>query len=201
MIERGIVISHPKSGRTWLRYALWLVGASVRFSHPGEETRPVGHAFYGIEPKVFNFHRRVLLRRCPIDTAVSYFFWVHGGSTPTMAPRDIDEFVLHPHWGAPKVKTFNDAWTGYLRHEALIMDYEAIHDDPRVQFASLFDHLGIEADVGQVVELSSFEEMAKVDDPQVSSWLGERKMRRGVVGGYKDHLKQKTIKELKKCLS
>lgn len=191
-----VVVSYPKSGRTWIRYALWLVGANLHFTHAGEETRPVGHSFLGVHPKVLSFEKRVLLRRNPIDASVSYFFWIHSGDMDTDAPKDINEFVLHPFWGVPKAKQFNDAWTNYI--DGLILDYESLRGNPHKEFSRLLKYLGIAANVSEVVKRSSFEAMLAVEADEFS--LGPRKLRRGEVGDYKNHLRADTIEELEACL-
>lgn len=187
----------------------------------GSRTEELGRAFAGV-PAQHADRPILFLHRNPLDTAVSFYFQVlhkdfargtfkwlkryprlwRDGRLP---PRDIDAFVLHPTYGIEAVCRFNRGWLDHLstRDDSLIVTYEALRAEPEAGFAEVLRFLGHEAeDVEAAVEKRSFENMrareaARPDRPL--AFLrpdrrdeGARKVRRGKVGGYVDHLRPET---------
>lgn len=178
-------ISFPKSGRTWVRFALHTAGVKVRFSHGGSGTKnpdEIGSEFSSVKPHLFG-DRNVFLHRNPLDTAVSLFHQIHKRNfTPIneeypriqeklinldrLPPEDIDEFVLHPVWGCRNICAYNAAHIRYFtgRRDSMIAKYERLRADPRVRFAELLDFLGHRRyDIDHVVAESSFKRMREIE--------------------------------------
>lgn len=184
-LKGNVCVSYPKSGRTWVRYALNLAGAPVQYNHGGYATRDpaqIGYSFEGVRPAFFG-EKTIFLHRNPIDTAVSEFHQTHNRifnpSHPKfdeinarlthlnlLPPTNVDEFVLHPVWGCAKVSAFNRAHIAYFtgRANAKIVTYEELRADPRQKLAELLDYIGVKGyDIDHVVSESSFERMRQVE--------------------------------------
>ena len=107
----GVIVSYPKSGRTWLRVILQDLDVPLAFTHDGssgskarkfEELKPIRKELYTEMPVVFLF-------RDPRDTVVSAYFWethrLVDGYAGSMA-----EFIRDPSHGVEKIVRFNLAW-------------------------------------------------------------------------------------------
>lgn len=184
-LKGNVLVSYPKSGRTWVRFALTVAEAPVRYNHGGYASRDpddLGYRFTGVRPAFFG-ERTAFLHRNPIDTAVSEFHQIHNRIfTPShphydrmrdrlsaldlLPPSDIDAFVLHPVWGCRKVSAFNRAHIDHFfrRHNATIVTYEDLRSDPATQFAALLDFFGVKGyDIDAVVRESSFDNMRRIE--------------------------------------
>jgi hypothetical protein len=180
-----VFLSYPKSGRTWVRYALDLAGLDAHFSHAGTGSRrhALGQPFRGVDATKYAGRRIIFMHRNPIDTTVSYFFQVHrrelikgswkylrryplyalSGRWP---PNDMAEFFMHPGYGVEKVCKFNRAWLDHLsgNSDALVLTYEDLSADGEGTFARLLTFLG--QSPGRAAELvakTRFERMQEVE--------------------------------------
>ncbi len=172
--------------------------------------------------------KNIFMFRNPLDTAVSLYFQVHKKdfqSGPTthfrkflkllirrrLPPKDINRFVIHPVWGVENICRFNRAWLDFLsnRNDALSISYEDARNDPEAVIEQLGRFAGTASfNAKDIAEKSSFESMKQLELQGKSRELrlyGLRnsdqetmKVRRGVVGGYKDYLDPETIDEAKK---
>ncbi len=180
-----IFVSHPKSGRTWLRYVFHLVGLDAHFTHAGSGTtsRELGRRFEGADLGLVEGRSTVFMHRNPIDTAVSFYFqvlrkdmpagslrwwkrWIPFKLSGRMPDRDIEDFVLHEGLGVPKVCAFNRGWLDALAEhdQATVLTYEDARRDPVAAFSELFAAHGIEVeDVERVAEESSFDRMKQLE--------------------------------------
>jgi len=184
-IEGNVCVSYPKSGRTWLRFALNLARAPVHYNHGGYATRDpaqLGYEFKGIRPAFFG-EQTLFLHRNPIDTSVSEFYQIHNRIFNVSHPRfdeirdrlmkanlvppsTIDEFVLHPIWGCNKVSMFNRAHLTYFkkRQKCHIVTYESLRAEPAKMFSEILDFFGVKNyDISLIVEGSSFDRMRQVE--------------------------------------
>jgi hypothetical protein len=178
---RKVLISYPKSGRTWLRYVFHLLGLDVELTHAGYGTggaRNIGKPFRHLKKRVMG-RRNIFLYRNALDTCVSLYFQVHrtdliSGSyeypkkyrklarADCLPPQDMDEFALHPIWGLENVCKFNAAWLAYLegRPCSMAFSYEHLREDPETHLAALLDFIEAEPyDLAAVIDGSRFEAM------------------------------------------
>jgi len=140
----AVVVSHPKSGRTWLRALLswyWrtarglateaLLGFDdyhrldptvprILFTHDNYPVDWLGparlEALYAARPLV-------LLTRDPRDVVVSAFFQTRRRTDPAKrrilgkddpALADLSGFLRHPEWGLPRILAFYERWAERL---------------------------------------------------------------------------------------
>lgn len=214
------IVSYPKSGRTWLRYACTLAEIpEPEFTHAGVYTQAenIGEPWGG-PPEGLVDKPIIFLHRNPIDTAISFYFQllhkdvIHGRKTWNraeergieMPPTDIQKFVLHPLYGVKAVCQYNRWWLSRLAEGSEVFRYEDFKKNPVENFERFFAALGHhEVDAKDIAERSSFERMLEVQDQpdghkyRLTKPLDQDsgKVRRGVVGGYKDYLTSAIIKE------
>jgi len=222
------VVSFPKSGRTWLRYAAHRAGLEPEFTHAGHPSCPpeeIGLPFKGI-PDDLKDTPVIFLHRNPIDTAVSYYFqlfhkdlivgrknWrkLYQMDPDRMPPQDINQFVLHPNYGIKLILDYNRAWVDHLETvpNAVVLCYEDFHADPVGSFRKFFTALGHpEVDAARIARRSTFENMKKIQaGSKGHSWRLVQpfkddpegaKVRKGKVKGYVDYLDRRTAKECRK---
>jgi hypothetical protein len=203
----GVVVSYPKSGRTWLRVVLREAGVPFAFTHdrssgskarPFEELNLFHKQIYAGKPIVFLF-------RDPRDTAVSAYFWeshrVDNGYAGSMA-----EFIRDPLHSVEKIMRFNLAWLeqGLNLPAFLPIAYEEIVTTPAEVVRRILGFVGerlSESMIQKVVANNTFEKMHQREGRGVyrkrntkdrprrrdSNDLESYKFRRGKSGGYVDY--------------
>lgn len=210
-----LLVSFPKSGRTWIDFAMSSCGVDIMLTHSGCSTnrREIGRRFQGIPPELEKLPL-AFLHRDPIDTAVSLYHHVthrdlRRGSARylrmylplllrgALPPRDIDSFVLHPNHGIDKICRFNRTWLEHLsgRDDCLVMTYENMRAAPADGFQRLLDFFGeTEVSGDELAQASTFDRMrqAELKGAAPDAHPG-RKVRKGKVRGYIDELKPETI--------
>jgi hypothetical protein len=200
------VISHPKSGRTWLRVMLEQAGiGGVRFSHAGstEEACIAARAF-SAGVRFWSRKRILLLIRDPRDTVVSFYFQATRRSR--VYSGEFAGFLRDPRFGIERIMQFNLLWLRERGRFAdfILLAYEDLHADPgaalRKASAFLSGRQPPESEMRRAVRLSAFDEMRRLElsGAGAAQW-GVRltpgdptdpesfKTRRGVVGGWRDY--------------
>ena len=151
----------------------------------------------------------VLITRYPLDALVSSWFqFRYRGKVSYKG--DLETFLEDPVLGLEKLITFHNVWAEWQDavREILLLRYEDMSLDTRSQLQRLLKFLNIEVNlsmVNEAVEYASFNNMKKIEmsgrAPRYKSSglnvfaTGDAKnpnthhLRRGIVGGYKDHLK------------
>jgi hypothetical protein len=221
MTADAIIISYPKSGRTWLRQIFECAGADVAVAHAGSGTNgpQVGRHYKQLAFKHHKYTRSkvVFLHRHPIDTAVSNFWQMQKRELPRwsnfrlflmrlrkrLPPDSIDEFVLSPRYGVEKICVYNLQWSKLLapRPDVMFTSYERLSAHTAAEAARLLAFVRPDLlkhmDIDEIVRKSSFREMqqAEIAHPKHALTGPESlKVRRGTVGGYTDELTTETIK-------
>lgn len=210
-----LLVSFPKSGRTWIDFAFSTSGLDIMLTHAGCSTnrREIGRPFSGVLPTLAKLPL-VFLHRDPIDTAVSLFHHVthrdlRRGSArywrmflplmmrQALLPRSIDAFVLHPTHGIDKICRFNRAWLDHLqgRDDCLILTYEGMRAAPDQGFQRLIDYFGHTGVTGEeLAQASTFDRMQQVELKGAADGAhAGRKVRKGKVRGYLEELAPETI--------
>lgn len=227
-----VVLSHAKSGRTWLRAML---SHLFHQRHGIPESRLLEfedfHAMAPAVPRILFTHghylgplfdagrvraeperrRIVLLVRDPCDVAVSQYFHFARRTKPYKrrlqglaenGEVDMFAFVMESPLGLPGILEHRTAWTRRLagRPDARIVHYEDLRADPLRELEALCAFLRLDAtpaEIARAVEFASFESLqekersaffeggrlAPTDPDDPDSY----KVRRAVVGGYRDY--------------
>jgi hypothetical protein len=206
----GILVSYPKSGRTWLRMMLQEVGVEFHFTHDGfggskakpfDETRVGRRKRYRIQPVVF-------LYRDPRDTVVSDYFW--RARRKESYSGTITDFIRDPLCGIERIVRFNLAWLerGRTLPSFLSITYEDLSANPVAGVRHILGFAGVsssDAKILKAVENNTFERMkdreakgayaeyrGKFFTPKVAE-PEAYKVRRGKRGGYLDSLSPEDI--------
>lgn len=211
--KRPQFISYPKSGRTWLRFALYRLGfrREIRFHHDGFEfndaAKPLPDFNLDARRTRFDGVPVVYLAREPRDILVSLYFQVTGRFRDVFDYRGtISDFIRDEYFGADTLKRFRDQWDILCAEgRALRIDYEACHSDFPAVLRAVIRHYGWdvpEEKLAEAVEAARFENMKRVEEAGTFDfpWLrprnGAPKVRRGVVGGYADVLTAEDLRYL-----
>lgn len=196
LLDRDTVfVSHPKSGRTWLRYMLDHLGIHLTYTHQ-HPALPL--------PGEWKGKKIIFLHRDPRDTAVSHWFALTkrrpGGYT---AP--LPELLRDPELGLAAVIRFNLFWGERIgRDGGLVLSYEALHADTlselRKAVAFVRGTAGPDSALREAVAAGRFDKMRAVEtsgrgarlygdvlEPGDPTDPDSYKTREGEVGGWRKH--------------
>ena len=211
-LDRIQFVSFPKSGRSWIRFMLGELGlqSRFRFQHDGFEFNDGA-----CPPHDFSLERRlarypadiklVYLERDPRDVIVSLFHQVTGRFRDFFNYQgELSDFIRDPYFGAANLRAFQSMWADILtQRDFLLIRYETARQDPAGSMQQILSYSGLPVpDVGQLataIEASSFNKMQALEKAGTyeQPWLRLRndapKVRRGVVGGYRDELRPEDI--------
>lgn len=161
----------------------------------------------------------VFLMRNPMDTMVSYYYHkVKRESTEHGLNMTLDEFLLDDIYGLEKHCAWMDKMLDYLqgRDKKLIISYEDMIANLKVEMLRLFDFIGIEVNqdiLVKTIDLSSFNSMQQIEidsnqDPNalgigrlsMRDWDGSidtLKVRKGQINGWQsENISQTTLNKL-----
>jgi len=198
------IVSYPRSGNTWMRFLvanLLYPGQSVNFTNIERLIPDIdlnGKRFLNRlpRPRVLKSHeyfdprypKTVNIVRDPRDVVLSYYhFHLKLGRVPDGFPiqqyverfltRDFD---IYGSWGENVASWLS---TRYPSQGFLLIRYEDMIEQPAIQLTRLAAFLGIEADSDrllQAVELSSAENMRKMEKAQSDAWIVTKKARKDI---------------------
>jgi hypothetical protein len=228
-----LVISYPKSGRTWLRVligrALCLQAAipvqllldtpaltsaarvlCTDFDHDGSSLRdPVDYASLPDDKRAYRDKKVIFLARDVRDVLVSSYYEAIKRSLvfaqePCWFDGTLAEFVRSPVFGASKVAAFYDIWARNqtVPKDFLLIRYEQLHSEPEKALGQVLRFIGADHVEPRhrlaAVAYARFENMRELErtdafnDPRLRPGNvtdpNSYKVRRGVVGGYVEHL-------------
>jgi Sulfotransferase domain len=199
-------ISFPKSGRSWLRYAFARAGVAdyVRFHHDGFEYNdgarpPLDFDFAARLRRIAPVDRIIYLHRDPRDVMVSLFHQVTGRFKDFFGYQDsIGSFIRDPYFGAQNLAEFRRQWDELSAEgRVLRISYEECHANFEAVLRSALNHYEMpvsELLLARAVQDSSFQRMKQVEESATfeEPWLRTRnaapKVRRGLVGSFRDEL-------------
>lgn len=124
----AILVSFPKSGRTWLRVMLDAAGLDIDCTHDFSGHRGQRHfSDMGGDKSAYKDRRVILLVRDPRDVVVSGYFQatkrldVYSGS--------ISDFIRDPKHGIEKIVIFNSEWLAASKvpRDFCLIQYEEMH--------------------------------------------------------------------------
>jgi Sulfotransferase domain len=199
-------VSYPKSGRTWIRYVLHVLGLEnqIFFHHDGCEFSdpsrpPLALDFIARLRKYSTGGRTVYMRRDPRDVMVSLYFQIKGRMRDVHDFNgEISSFIRDDYFGAANLYAFDKQWRELCdRGLALCVTYESCHESLYGVMRDVLEWYGLDVDDGELkiaCRKASFQKMRAVEEGGKFSqpWLrprnGATKTRRGIMGGYADYL-------------
>lgn len=204
-------VSYPKSGRTWIRYVLHLLGLEdkILFHHDGCEFSdrlkpPLALDFAARLRMYANAGRIVYLRRDPRDVMTSLYFQIKGRMRDLFDFKgDISAFIRDEYFGAANLLEFDAQWRELCRRGlALCVSYEECHENIEQAMRKILTWYELDVTdqaLRAACEGASFENMRAVElsgefgQPWLRPRNGATKTRRGVVGGYLNYLSASDI--------
>jgi hypothetical protein len=210
-----VLISFPKSGRTWVRFMLEAAGVRIEYSHSGAGNRS-GLPFDAIAGRVSEWRDRrvVFMTRDPRDTVVSCYFQ----ATRRIAEEarfngSIAEFVRHPGYGIEKIARFNLHWLEQadLFRDFTVVTYEGLHAGTLAELSRVVgfatrreprpDRIARACDAGHFDNMRKVELAIGDSGEQEKTRLGggaagdgeSLKTRKGKVGGWGEYLSPEDI--------
>lgn len=208
-----VLVSFPKSGRTWLRVMLDKLNLKYEYDH-GEITEEMKFAFY--EKKMtkyaMNKSQCIYMIRCPLDTIVSWYFQMVVRRKNRTMPQEINKFCIK------NIQKVIDHHLSVLENKKSfksfhIISYEKLKQNGVEEIKSLLDFCNKPTsydEIKKVYEECEFEKMKMFHKSKEHSGKNyalhsdngpeAQKVRKGKIGGYVDYLTEDTIKELNKIL-
>ncbi len=209
-----ILVSFPKSGRTWISLILKELGIDIPVTHDGTGHVRKIHFNRLIKDKTaYGGNKVILLLREPKDTVVSGYF--HSTRRKQVFNGSIDKFIRSPKHGVEKIVRFNTNW---LKNKDIPKDfhliiYENMQKDIYFEIKKLLKFLNIEdisdKKIKDVIAFTSFDNMQKLEKegyfkdtfgegltPKNINDIESYKTRKGKVGGYVDYL---TLEQIEYC--
>jgi len=185
------IISHPRSGRTWLRL---LIGKTLceNFGFPEEDmldtyklatragilrthlihdhtsyTESYKHYSLSKNKRIYANKKVIFLVRSIKDVLVSYYFYV------TKRDKEFDgsisDFIRTEKYGAKRIVKFYNSWyeSRNIPLDFMVLKYEDMKNDPETSLLKTLNFLGLDnIDVNIVkkaVEFAQFENLKKLE--------------------------------------
>jgi hypothetical protein len=189
-----MVVSHPKSGRTWLRVMLDSLGIHLRYDH---------HQGPLVVPRACEGKQLLFLHRDPRDTALSYWFELTR-RRPIVA-MSLSQMLRDPAFGLEPIVEYNLFWNAAVRGSGrgLVTTYEALRGDTEAELGRIVLFVNgatcSPAALRSAVAAGAFDRMRALEasgrgaalygrplDPHDPRDTDTYKTRRGIVGGWRD---------------
>ncbi len=181
---------------------------TIEFTHDDyPQLKPSGRLVP--DKSIYRGKRVVLLVRDPRDVLVSYYFqYTRRGAKERANDAQFDgtisDFIRQDIGAVKSIVAFYNIWVRNrgVPKSFLLLRYEALHHEPANEFRSLIEFLDL-PDFGasardNAIQFAKFENMRRLEEtgalrnsrlrPTVAGDPEAFKVRRGVVGGYRDYL-------------
>ena len=199
-------VSYPKSGRTWVRYALIEAGApqTVFFHHDGFEfndgSKPALN--FDVDRRIEEYKsidRLVYLERDPRDVMCSLYHQVTGRFQDFFNyDGSISDFIRDPYFGATNLRDFRAMWEKIQRLRVVLkVSYEEMTEDPASVLRKISKFYAFDlsdSSLQHAVTAASFgnmkalEQSERFDQPWLRPRNGSPKVRSGKIGGHRTEL-------------
>ena len=214
VLQDSILISYPKSGRTWLRMIMAKLINIKGLDTSKKEFMPAVHydveklrSMFGTELKVIFLHRNVA------DVVSSYYAEKSTSNRSGALYRgSVREFMRDKQYGVDAAIIFNKQWLEWasINTSIKVVSYEDLIKDTVSEISEIMGFLGfhcLDGEVMEAVEYSKFDNMSKIEkgigDNLLSGYKGNfgksiGRVRRGKVGGYREDFSEEDINYIEK---
>jgi len=208
-MEGLVVVSFPRSGRTWLRVLLDRLNLRLAYTHDdsGHQKRR-SLADLETDKSAFAGHKVIHLIRDPRDVAVSGYFMA--SQRRDVFSGTLSEFLRDDRHGLRKILHFNHAWyaSRHLPADFLLVRYERMQQNPFAVLKRILSFTGRQVTdeaLRDAIDFCRFENMQRLErqghfEKEYGILLAATgdnpdrfKTRRGKVGGYLDILSPKDV--------
>ncbi len=203
-----IVISYPKSGRTWLRVMLNDLHIIPSYAHDGSQNA-LNIPYWDLPENKSHYSRNriVIMVRDPRDTVVSSYFQMtkrHESFNGT-----ISDFIRDERYGIKKILKFHEIWNKNRHVPAgfKLIKYEDMHEDPLAVMKDLLEFLRVkkldEDKLQRIIQFYQFNNMHKLEkqgyfkktfkgvlSPKDVNDKESYKTRKGRVGGFYEYFSE-----------
>lgn len=211
--KKWVIVSYPKSGRTWLRQMLRELDCDPVITHLKADDRfAIPYSQLPGDLRRYRGWRVALLVRHPLDTLVSGYhqavhrFQVFDGS--------LEKFLYDPRFGLAKwILWHHKMLASQLAPQSFtIVHYESLQENAPAGLQRLLDFWGIQAPderLAQAAEAHEFkkmqsreleakkEQMGEVKGSALTKIQNQLKSRRGKVGGFRDEISPDVLEDLR----
>ncbi len=199
--SQGLIVSFPKSGRTWLRVILCRALAkhygfpderclyleritaaaglpTVAFTHDDAATDE-WYSQLSRDKGIYAGKRIVFLVRDPRDILVSYFFHKTKRFAASWA-LGLSDFVRSPFFGIRKILSFYQIWwqASNVPLSFSVCKYEDLHKDALLFCQQVLSWLGLpsvpDGVLSEAIEFASFDNLKKLE---AQNWFGNKVLR------------------------
>lgn len=211
--EDVVVVSYPKSGRTWLHVMLDYLRIHCQYRHDSANVMymPDKEFHINIDRNFYKGKRIILLLRDPRDIMVSSYYQAIKRQDDVF-DGSLSDFVRDPKLGIGKLVDYQNTWLHQQDHfdDFLVITYEEMKHDAEKTLTSIVQFLNAHHvkkwKIKRAVKLFRFENMKLMEKssilkmrygkplkPGKVSDQNSFKVRKGKVKGYKDILSSKDI--------
>ena len=189
----ALLISFPKSGRTWLRamlgralqqhygappscfldtHRLCRLDRRIPYIYPTHDDQPQDKTAAGIcrDKRRFRDKRVIFLVRDPRDVVVSLYFHKRFRRRREIAYRgELSDYVFEATGGIESIVAFYNAWAENraVPRDFMMIRYEDITRDPVRELGRMLGFLGIdwlaEATIGEAADFASFDNLRRIE--------------------------------------
>ncbi len=202
-----IVVSYPKSGRTWLRVMFDYLNIHLKFDHflNTADKKMINYENRTIGGKAFFSKKIIFLIRDPRDVVVSSYF--QSSKREQVYQGSIGDYIRSLEFGIHRILDYQTTWlvNKAVSKDFFVVRYEDLIQDTVASLEKIVEFLEIKKisrrKLKRTIELFQFENMQHFEKIGLLGVrygnrlrpLGDKsqeafKVRRGVVGGYKDYL-------------
>ncbi len=217
----SVVLSFPKSGRTWLRTIL---GKYMELEYGVPFTLELNSEEIDKELKIGFTHffkrveevgdcKKILLLRDPRDVIVSHYHQCK--KREKIFNGSISQFINDWEFGISKTIDFmNEAWGRYAgREDCIVVSYENMHENAYRELTRIISFLGFRMDeekLKEAIAFSEFRNMQKMernnsfDNFRLKAMnkgdIDTYKVRKGKIGGYREELEKRDIEYINEII-
>lgn len=212
LFDDTIVVSYPKSGRTWLRVMFDYLNIHLKYDHflITADRKNFNYENRTIVGDTFASKKIIFLIRDPRDVVVSSYF--QSSKREQVYQGSIADYIRCPEFGIHRILDYQITWLANkaVSKDFFVVRYEDLMQDTVASLEKIVEFLGIKKisrrKLNRTIELFHFENMHHFEKIGLLGArygnrlrpLGDKsqdafKVRRGVVGGYKDYLSPNDI--------